>query len=230
MAIHDGHRERIKERFIQEGLDNFDDYLVLELLLYYCIPRVDTNEIAHRLINTFGSLPNVLEATVEELQKVEGIGKNAATFLTLINAASRYYQVKKVDYAKPLTTVEQFGEVLTPKFSGRRNEMIYLLCLDSKCKMICCRMVGEGSVNCAGVSVRKIAEQALAVNATSVVLSHNHPSGVAVPSGEDVRTTIQAAKALKAVGVALLDHIIVADDDYTSMVISGCYRFEDIDI
>lgn len=230
MAVHDGHRKRVKDRFREEGLDNFENYQVLELLLYYCIPRKDTNVIAHNLINTFGSLPGVLEATVDELQKVEGIGEHAAAFLALISAVSRYYQTEKAEISKPLTTVEQFGWEFLPRFAGRRNEMIYLLCLDAKCKKICCKLLGEGSVNCAGVSVRKIAEYALAVNATSVVLAHNHPSGVAVPSGEDVRTTFQTAKALKAIGVALLDHIVVADDDYISMVLSGYYRYEDIDI
>ena len=230
MALHDGHRERMKDRFIRDGLDNFEDYQVLEILLFYCIPRVDTNEIAHRLIERFGSLPNVLEASVDELQRVDGIGKHAAVFLSLINAACRYYQVKKVDYNIPLTSVDQYAQVLLPLFAGRRNETIYLLCLDAKCKMICCKFLGEGSVNCAGVSIRKIAEQALAVNATSVVLAHNHPSGVAVPSGEDVSTTLQAGKALKSVGVALLDHIVVADEDYISLFLSGCYRYEDIEI
>ena len=230
MAIHEGHRLRVKERFMKEGLDSFKDYQVLELLLYYCIPRKDTNEIAHNLISAFGSLPNVFEAPMEELQKVEGIGKHAATFLTLISAASRFYQTEKAEICKPMTTVAQFGQEFLPRFTGRRNEMIYLLCLDAKCKKICCKLLGEGSVNCAGVSVRKIAENALAVNATSVVLAHNHPSGVALPSGEDIRTTIQTAKALKAIGIALLDHIVVADDDYTSMALSGYYRYDDIDI
>ena len=230
MGMHDGHRERLKERFVQNGLDNFEDHEVLELLLFYCMPRINTNDIAHELIRTFGGLPGVFEATPDELQKVTGIGKNAAVFLNLISSATRYYQVEKAEVAIPMTTVEQFGQAFTPLFSGRRNEMIYLLCLDAKCKRICCTLLSEGSVNCAGVSVRKIVERALAVNATSVVLAHNHPSGVAVPSSEDIHTTMQAAKALKAVGVALLDHIVVADDDYTSMTLSGCYRYDDIDI
>ena len=230
MTLHKGHRERLKKRFLEEGLDNFSDHQVLEILLYYCIPRIDTNEIAHDLINRFGSLPAVLEATPEELQKVSGIGKNSAVFLSLVSAACRYYQVDKTRISKPLTSLDQIGQKFVARFAGRRNEMIYLLCLDAKCKEICCRLLAEGSVNCAGVSVRKIAEQALAVNATSVVLAHNHPSGVAVPSTDDVSTTYQTARALKAVGVDLLDHIVVADDDYISMVLSGYYRYEDVNI
>ena len=106
--------------------------------------------------------------------------------------------------------------------------MVYLLCLDAKCKVICCRQISEGTVNSAGISVRKIVEVALAVNATSVILAHNHPSGIAVPSEEDIDTTFKVAKALKAVDVVMMDHIVVADDDYVSLAFSGLYKFDEI--
>ena len=89
MSMHDGHRQRLKNRFREEGLDHFDEHQVLELLLFYCIPRIDTNELAHRLLERFGSLANVLEAKAEELEKVPGIGSNAATFLNLVTAVER---------------------------------------------------------------------------------------------------------------------------------------------
>jgi DNA repair protein RadC len=113
-----------------------------------------------------------------------------------------------------------------PFFFGRRNETVFLLCLDAKCKVLCCREIGEGSINYAGISVRKVVETALGVSATSVVLAHNHPSGVAVPSGEDIQTTRRIAAALSAVEIHLADHIIVADNDCVSLVQSG-YRFDD---
>lgn len=228
MSIHDGHRKRLRERFLRDGLDNFDEINVLELLLFYCLPRIDTNDLAHRLLDQFGSLPNVLDATVEDLSKVKGIGENAAVFLTLLSAVSRYYQVQRAEGGGPVKTVEDFSAVLAPKFSGRRNEMVYMLCLDAKCKMICCRLVGEGSVNSAGVSVRKIAEVALAVNASAVVLAHNHPSGLALPSAADVQTTIRVGKALQAVDVTLVDHLIVSDNECISMVLSGYFRQGDL--
>lgn len=228
MPIHDGHRQRLKERFLKAGLESFAPVNVLELLLFYCIPRKDTNVIAHRLLDTFGSFQGVLNARAEDLQAVEDIGENTATFLCLLNAVNRYYQSSAVEDIKVIRSVEDYGTVLMPNFAGRRNEMVFLLCLDTKCKVICCRQIGEGSVNSAGVSIRKIVEVALGVGASVVVLAHNHPSGVAIPSGEDMQTTIRAAKALQTVDVTLLDHLIFADNDYISLRQSGRYRPEEI--
>ncbi len=217
----------MKERFLQEGLDNFSQVQVLELLLFYCIPRQDTNPIAHALLDRFGSLSQVLETPVEELEKVPGIGRNAAVFLHLITQAGRYYQVNRTMQSTILTTIDQCGAYLAPFFIGRRNETVFLLCLDSKCKVLCCKEVGEGSVNSAGVPIRRIVEMALAANASTVVLAHNHPSGFAVPSAEDVATTHRLALALNAVDIILIDHIIVADDDFVSLTQSGYYRYSD---
>lgn len=224
MAIHDGHRGRLKERFRTEGLDNFDELQVLELLLFYCIPRQDTNPIAHRLLDHFGTLSQVLEAPVGELEKIPGVGQNAATFLHLVRDAGRYYQVNRSRQEKILTTTEKCGDYLASFFVGRRNETVFLLCLDAKCKVLCCKEIGEGSVNSAGVPVRRIVETALGVNATTVILAHNHPSGLALPSSEDVQTTHRVAAALETVDITLADHIIVADRDYVSLAQSGLYR------
>jgi len=224
MPIHDGHRQRLKERFLTEGLDHFDELYVLELLLFYCIPRKDTNPIAHRLLEHFGSLTAVFDATVEELQKVPGISKNTATFLTLIPQTGRYYQVKRSEPGDILTTIEQCGKYLVPYFYGRENETVFLLCLDAKCKVLGCKMVGEGSVNSASVPIRRVVEIALNTNATTVVLAHNHPSGLAFPSADDIQTTLRVAKAMEAVEITLADHIVVADNDFVSLLQSGYYR------
>lgn len=226
LSIHAGHRQRLKERFLKEGLDNFTDIQVLELALFYCIPQKDTNPIAHALLDHFGSLSQVLEASPEELQKVKGIGENTATFLNLITQIGRYYLVDRVQRVEILPTIEKCGAYLVPRFFGRKVETVFLLCLDAKCKVLCCKEVGEGSVNSAGISVRRIVETALGANATSVVLAHNHPSGMALPSAEDIQTTRRVAAALAAVEVTLVDHIVVADDDFVSMVQSG-YRFDE---
>jgi DNA repair protein RadC len=226
MSIHEGHRQHMKERFLREGLDNFTEVQVLELLLFYVIPRKDTNPIAHRLIDRFGSLSQVLEAPVEELEKVDGIGPNAAMLLSLITAVARVYMVNRTEKQKILNSIEECGRYLKSFFIGRRVEMVYLLCLDAKCKVLSCREVGEGSVNSANVPIRRIVELALSQNASSVVLAHNHPSGVAIPSAEDVSTTRRVAAALSTVDIPLVDHIIVADDDFVSLVQSG-YRFDD---
>ena len=224
MSIHEGHRQRMKERFRQEGLDHFSEIQVLEFLLFYCIPQGDTNLLAHRLLEHFGSLPQVLEAPASELQKVSGVGPHTAVFLNLITEVGRYYLVNRAGPNVILHTTEKCGQYLVPRFYGRRNETVFLLCLDAKCKMLCCKEVGEGSVNSASISVRRIVEIALAVNATTVVLAHNHPSGLALPSAEDVHTTERIAAALNAMEITLADHIVVADDDFVSMVQSGYYR------
>ncbi|MBP3673241.1 MAG: RadC family protein [Oscillospiraceae bacterium] len=228
MSIHDGHRDRMKNRFLEEGLDNFEEHQVLELLLFYCIPRRDTNPVAHALIDHFGSFSAVLDAPVEELKKISGISDNAATFLTLMGQSWRYYQVNRsMQPDVILTTVEKCGEYLMPFFSGKQNETVYLLCLDAKCKVRCCKEVGEGGVNSAAVPIRKIVETAMSNNASSVVLAHNHPSGLALPSGDDINTTRRVAAALDAVEITLVDHIIVADDDFVSLAQSGVYRHEE---
>ena len=227
MSVHTGHRQRLKERFRKEGLDHFEEHQVLELLLFYCIPRIDTNPLAHSLLDRFGTLAQVLEAPVEELEKVPGIGTNAATFLSLTTAVGRYYLVNRSMQTVFLQTIEKCGAYLQPYFYGRRNETVYMLCLDAKCKVLCCKEVGEGSVNSAGIPIRRIVEIALGANATSVILAHNHPSGFAVPSGEDVQTTRRIAMALDAVEIELVDHIVYADEDYVSMAQSGYYYPED---
>ena len=227
--LHSGHRDRLKKRFLQQGLDGFTDVQALELLLFYSIPRQDTNPIAHRLLNHFGSLSQVLEAPPEELTRVGGIGENSALLLNLINQMGRFYLVDKAKRERVLPTIEDCARYMQPYFYSRRTETVFLLCLDAKCKPLCCKEVGEGSVNSAGISVRKIVETALREGATTVVLGHNHPSGIAIPSAEDIQTTCRIAAALKSVEIHLADHIVVAEDDYVSMVQSG-YRFDDCTI
>ncbi len=226
VSIHNGHRERLKRQFLEEGLDKFTDIQVLELLLFYAIPQKDTNPIAHALMDYFGRLSNVLDADVEELKKVPGISDHSATLLALVTQLCRYYQVDSSQRTEILTSLDACGAYLVPRFFGRTEETVFLLCLDAKCKVLCCKEVGRGSVNAASISIRKIVETALAAKATTVVLAHNHPSGVAVPSMEDIQTTRRVAAALNAIEVHLADHVVVAEGDYVSIVQSG-YRFDE---
>ena len=225
MSVHDGHRKRMRQRFVEEGLDQFTDVQVLEILLFYCIARQDTNPIAHALLDHFGSLSQVLEAPVEELCKVDGSGENTAVFLRLITQVGRCYLTDRASKAKILPTLESCAKYLQTFFFGRNVETVYLLCLDAKCKMLCCKKISEGDVNSTSLSVRKVVETALNTNASSVVLAHNHPGGLAIPSNEDIQTTKRIAAALQAVDVNFVDHILVTDDDYVSLVQSG-YSFQ----
>lgn len=226
-SIHEGHRKRMKERFCREGLDNFNEINVLELLLFYCVQRKDTNPLAHRLLEHFGKLSNVLEASREELTQVEGVTENVAIYLSLIKEVSRYYMVNQTEKPSILTSIDGCAQYIRPYFVGRPFETVFLLCLDAKCKVICCKKISEGSVNSAPISSRKVVEMALHSKATSVVLAHNHPSGVAIPSVEDVQVTSRISSALKGVDVILVDHIVFGDDgDYVSMVQSKSYAPE----
>jgi len=221
MGIHDGHRSRMKKQFLDNGLDSFDDHKVLELLLFYALPRGDTNPTAHELINRFGSIAAVFDAPAEELARVPGLGDNAVSLIKLIPELGRRYAVTRTSMDNILDTTEKAGAFLIPHFYGEREETVYMVCLDGKRKVINCKMLGRGSVNSANVSIRKIVETALLYNATSVILAHNHTSGIALPSREDEYATLKAAEALRAVDVILTDHIIVAEDDFVSLADNG---------
>ena len=221
MGIHDGHREKMRQRFLKGGLEPFADHEALELLLYYAIPRRDTNPIAHALMERYGSLRAVLSAPVEDLQKVEGIGESAAILLKLVPQLYRKARLAEAEQETVLNSSERAGAYLLERFVGETHEVVYALYLDRKGKLIACRHLGEGGISSAGLDIRRLLEQALLTSASAVILSHNHPSGIALPSREDYGATEQAARALDAVGVPLLDHIIVADGDFVSMADSG---------
>jgi DNA repair protein RadC len=226
ISPHQGHRMRMKLRFMNFGLESFDDHNVLELLLFFAVPRGDVNPIAHALMKRFGKLSNVFDAHIDELMKIDGIGENAATLIKLIPQISRRYLISRAVSSNDiyLRKSREAGQYLLPFFYGERDEVVYMVCLDCKCRVLDCREMFRGSVNAAGVSIRKIVENALNFNATNVILAHNHTSGVAIPSSEDKVTTRMVAEALSAVEIQLVDHIVVADDDFVSMSDSGFFK------
>lgn len=220
MGLHDGHRQRLIQRFLEEELDGFEPHNVLELLLFYAIPRRDTNELAHKLIDTFGSLNGVFDAPYEALLQVEGIGPNAAALIKLVPQLTRTYYTGQNDRVV-LDTADKAGEYFIPYFIGHNEEVVYMACLDAGSRVIAHRMIHRGSVNASEVNIRKIVNVALQSNAVGILLAHNHPGGIALPSGEDVMTTQNLAAALRPMGVLLMDHIIVAGGDFVSMAQSG---------
>ena len=223
MGIHDGHREKMRRRFQETGLEGFADHEALELLLYYAIPRRDTNELAHRLLTRYGSLSALLQAPIEDLRRVEGVGESAAVLLKLVPAFV-YKAQRSAGQETVLNSTEKAGRYLLTCFAGERNEVIYQLCLDRKGKLLACKRLSEGGSAAAELNIRRLVENALLSSASAVILSHNHPSGIALPSREDYATTQQAQDALRTIGVELLDHIIVAEDDYVSLADSGILR------
>ena len=218
---HDGHRKRLNARFVKSGLDDFEPHNVLELLLFYSIPRKDTNPLAHRLISRFGSLSGVFDAKPEELMKVEGITENTAVLISMVPQMARKYLEDKADAVNAIGGFKDIGMYLMPKFVGRTVETIMLASLDNKNKIISCNIVAEGETDRATLSKRKVMEEAMRVGATRVILAHNHPRGFAMPSSEDIYLTREIYALLASVGIELVDHIIFAEDDFVSLAVSG---------
>ena len=221
MGIHDGHRQRMKTRFLEYGLDNFDDVNALELLLFYALPRQDTNAVAHALLDRFGSLSSVLEAPPGDLVSVPGVGENAAALLRLIPEISRRYMVQKSENSDPVDDPTSAGRYFVPRFMYETEEVVLALLLDARKRPLLCRELSRGVVNAAEISARKLAELCLERRASAVILAHNHLSGVALPSAEDENTTAALRRALNLLGVELCDHVIVAGCEYVSMRESG---------
>ncbi len=228
MGMHDGHRERLKETYLENGLDRMNDIQALELLLFYAVARRDTNELAHALLARFGSLDAVFHASVEELREVPGVGSHTAILLTMIPQIMKKSAVSRTGEIHQITSSRDAGRYLIPRFLEEQDEVVLMLCLDNKRSILCCCEMGRGVVNTVNINIRRAVEKALRVKASSVILAHNHPGGLAIPSREDDLVTKNLYNALEIVGIHLEDHIIVADGDYVSMADTGImqhYRF-----
>lgn len=225
--IHEGHRERLRQRFLSEGLDNFQDHNVLELLLFYSVPMKDTNEEAHNLINTFGSLSGVFDASFEELCNVKGIGERSATLIKMVPELFKKYEVDKINNDDAvLDTSNRVAEYVAPFFKGAINEKMYILCLDSACRVLNFTQVSEGTVNATSLNTRKIMEIAINCDASSIILVHNHPSGIVAPSRKDVDATIHMVNLMKHVNLKINDHIIIGNgSDFLSMRKSAKWNY-----
>lgn len=224
MGVHDGHRERLKARFLEHGIDSFNDLNALELLLFYAIPRRDTNVIAHALLDRFGGLSGVFDASISELTDVPGIGENAALLIKLVPQMVKKKEFSKVSDMRTFHKSSQVAQFLIPRFMEEREELVLVMCLDTRNSLLCCEVLNRGVVNAVDISTRRLAEHALKHKASAVVLAHNHPDGVAMPSREDEVFTAKAQDALRLIGIRMMDHIIIAGKNYFSMRDSGFYR------
>lgn len=218
---HDGHRQRLKERFIRQNLDGFNAINTLELILFYSVPRKDTNPLAHRLLDRFGNITNVFEASYEDLLTVKDITENTATLIKLMLSFCRYYSCEKDNNNQCITSLEDAGRYVAPMFIGMTDEIAVLIMLDAKGKVLLTQKLSEGTKDSTPITPRKVAEIALRNGAQKVILAHNHPGGIAIPSQEDFSATSEVVKALSLFGIRLLDHIVVADGDYISFRQSG---------
>ena len=210
-SVHTGHRQRLRDRFLHGGPDDLAPHELLELALGYAMPRIDVNPLAHRLIDRFGSFAGVMEASVEELESIPGIGEYAACLLRLFPAVTRMCAIDRAPTPRVYDTVGKLVEYLRPRFAGLTVERVYLVLLDNGLHMIDCRILSEGAVNSSAVTVRRIAELCLYSHAACAVLAHNHPKGIAVPSSADLDVTRQIESALELIGVPLLEHLIITE-------------------
>ena len=216
-AIHTGHRGRVKQEFLTRGIEGWPDHRVLELVLFYAIPQGDVNPLAHELIDRFGSLSGVLDALPEELMKVKGMGEHSATMLKLFPAVLGRYLEGRTGPGQLVHTTQEAGHVLAPYLYGSRNEMVYVLCLDAKRKVLGVRRISEGNNNNSDVTIRRAAEECMALRASACYLAHNHISGIALPSPEDMNTTAVIRTVLEPLGVLLVDHLVFVDGDLVSI-------------
>lgn len=215
--IHAGHRQRMLETYLSVGLSGFSDVQVLEFLLSYAIPRQDVNELAHAILQEFGSLHRVFSLPETQLMRVPGVGKRTAALLRLITDLWARSEQSRLDGTLYLRSTGEIGRYLAARAEGLSEEHAWLLSLDAQCRVIECREIGRGAVNSVNLPFRRLVETALLSNATSVVLAHNHTTGTLLPSVEDIEFTRSAARMLAAVDVILADHFIVGSRSFVSM-------------
>ncbi len=215
---HEGHRQRMKERFLANGLDGFSDHEIVELLLFYAIPYRDTNPLAHALTKHFGSWTQIVSANYQDLMAVPGMTPNVATLLTLIgHTSTRYYQDIVMGDVVQLFNTNQMAEYLIPWFLGEKNESVVMVSMDNKRKVLNTTRIFRGSVNSAQFNTRLAVQQALRDNATQIILAHNHPNGFCFPSDADADTTEHLIEVLRPLDIRVVDHLIISDGDCLCM-------------
>lgn len=219
--IHEGHRQRVKQRYLSEGLDGFQDHEVLEFLLFYCIPMKDTNELAHKMIREYGTLVGLFEADPKDICKRCGVNENTAILLSLVISLARRYLIAKQGDKPILNSSAKAGDYVVSLFTGRTYEAFYVLCLDAQNRLNHADLVHEGTINEVPVYPRLIVETALRHKANSVILAHNHPGGSLHPSKADIEATKKVTAALELISISVMDHIIVAGDKFVSLAEKG---------
>lgn len=216
--LHEGHRGRLKNRFLTNGLDSFEEHNILEMILFYSIPRKDTNDIAHALINRFGSLKSVLDADFNDLITVKGISENSATLIKMFPAVARAYLSNKSNKKPVLDDQYSVMEFLLKTYYGHTKETVYLLLLNNKFELISLEKLHEGSVNSAQIELRQIVDLIIRKNASAVILAHNHPDGIPAPSSEDLATTAELISSLNMLNIQLIEHFIVTEHACTPII------------
>lgn len=212
MSEHEGHRKRLRERYLRAGLEGMAEHEVLELILTYAIPRRDVKPIAKELIFRFQSLRGVMQAREEELCTVDGVGESAAALIRLFLPVAQMCARQAMGEKPCMDSARVVKEYCRALIGTEREEKLYLLCLDPRLRLKACVFLAGGTVNGIQISSRQIAEEALRGGATGVILTHNHPSGNPEPSREDIAFTREIKRTLMTLDIHLYDHIIVGEE------------------
>lgn len=223
--VHDGHRERLRNRFIENGIDAFESHEVLELLLFYALPRINTNDIAHNLLNEFKTLSGVLNAPLEELQRAGKLTQKSAVLLKLVPGILNLYQTEL--NSDTMDNIKAVTNYFKSCYIGITEEQLRVCCLDDNLRVIACPVVSKGIPNSVPVYTRKIVETAIRHNCSMIILAHNHPNGDSIPSKKDISITKQLLRTLEDIGINLLDHIIVGKPGPVSMKDAGYFSIFD---
>ena len=216
-GIHAGHRQRMHQRVQQYGLESLAEHEALEYLLYFTNAQKNTNPVAHALLEKFGDLAGVLEASEEDLCSVDGVGPASARLLHLLPQVSAYYHRSRTRDRRRMKSVEDLGAYAMARFRGISKERVLLICLSRQRRITYTAWLGQGMEDRVSLPVQEAISQALRVQADSAVLCHNHPGGNALPSRQDLEATAELARGMNTVGIELLDHLIVTDTEYTSL-------------
>ncbi len=222
--IHQGHRQRLKQKFLENGIEALEPHEALELLLFYSIPQRNTNDIAHELINRFGNLTAVFDAPVKSLCEVKNISENSAVLLKLIPQMLRYYQVTP-DKALSMDNMDFVKKYFTSLYIGVKDEEFKVCCLDNNLQVVSCNTLAVGSSSEVVVTARMVAKAAFDSNTQHIILSHNHPDTFPKPTKEDISFTNNLFGKLKPIGIDILDHIIVGKGEVLSMRQCGVMSF-----
>ena len=209
--VGEGHRKRLRDRFLKSGLEGFLDYETVELLLTLGTPRKDCKQMAKAAIKSFGGLRGVLDATLEDLQTIKGIGPSNAFGVKLFQAISERYAKEKIPQKIPLTSPKAVADYLRERLGREKKEHFVSVMLDAHNNLVSVRDISIGTLNESLVHPREVFEPAVRLSAEKVILAHNHPSGDTKPSAQDIKITQELVKAGKLMGIEILDHIIIGE-------------------
>ncbi|MBQ7976602.1 MAG: RadC family protein [Clostridia bacterium] len=232
-GVHDGHKERMRNRFLENGgFTGFSEHEILELLLNYANVRQNTNDIAHHLIRKFGSLMGVIEADAHELMKIKGVGERTAALIGVQRELFRIYGERKFNIENETPKLEDsdyvetgFFPYVSTLFTGASEEQFYMICVSTKSRMSKAQLIGKGSSDCVIVNQKTLIKNAIDSDAKGVILIHNHLTGIAVPSNADIENTIKLRNCLKLVEIDLIDHFIYTEKGCVSILQDSRYKY-----